>query len=478
MNYGKIIHTLGVLLQVEGLLMSIPMLVGILYRESCWIYLGAVMVGAILLGTLLRQKKSTKERIHAKEGFVITALSWILLSVVGACPFWISGEIPSFIDAVFESASGFTTTGASILTNVEGMSHGLLFWRSLTHWIGGMGVLVFILAVLPSDADDMYLMKAESPGPSVQKMLPKVRQTAMILYGIYLALTILNILLLLIFGMPAFDAFCLSFGAAGTGGFGVKNDSIAGYSTSCQVIITIFMLLFGINFKLYFLILFRKFKDILKCEEILWYIIIYCGAVLLVVIGIIKDVGSFGTALKDGAFQVASVMTTTGYATTDFNLWGSMPKAILVLVMFIGACAGSTGGGIKVSRCILYFKQVKSELSHFIHPRSVKKIRLEGKAVEKETLRTTNVFLMAYMLIFVASLLIISFDGFDLESTFTAVAATQNNIGPGLGVVGPTGGYFAFSGLSKTVMIFDMIAGRLELFPMLILFAPSTWKRK
>ncbi len=478
MNYGKIIHILGVLLQVEGLLMSLPLLVAILYRESCWLHLGIVMVGALGIGTLLRLKKNKRDRIHAKEGFVITALSWILLSIVGAMPFWISREIPNFIDAFFESASGFTTTGASILTNVEGMSHGLLFWRSLTHWIGGMGVLVFILAVLPSDADDMYLMKAESPGPSVEKMLPKVRQTAMILYGIYLGLTVLNILLLLIFGMPAFDSFCLAFGAAGTGGFGVKNDSIASYSTSCQIIITIFMFLFGVNFKLYFLIVFRKFKDILKCEEIMWYAIIYGAAVTLVVIGIIHDVGDFGTALKEGAFQVSSIMTTTGYATTDFNLWGSMPKAVLVMVMFIGACAGSTGGGVKVSRCILWFKQVKSELSHFLHPRSVKKIRLEGKAVEQETLRTSNVFLMAYVLVFVFSLLIISFDGFDLETSFTAVAATQNNIGPGLGVVGPTGSYAAFSGISKLVMIFDMIAGRLELFPMLILFAPSTWSRK
>ena len=478
MNYGKIVHILGNLLQVEGFLLALPVLVALLYREKCWMALALVMVGAILMGSLLRMIKTKKEQIHAKEGFVITALSWLLLSLVGALPFWISGEIPRFTDAIFESASGFTTTGASILTDVEAMSHGLLFWRSLTHWIGGMGVLVFILAVLPSKADAMNIMRAESPGPSVEKMLPKVRQTAMLLYGIYLGMTILNILLLMIFGMPVFDSFCLSFGAAGTGGFGVRNDSIAGYSTSCQIIITIFMLLFGINFKLYFLIIFRKFKDVLKSEEVLVYTIIYVIAVAFVTFGIISDVGNFGTALKDGAFQVASIMTTTGYATADFNLWGTMPKAVLVMVMFIGACAGSTGGGMKVSRCILWFKQLKSELSHFLHPRSVKKIRLEGKSVDPETLRTTNVYLMAYVMVFAVSLLLISFDGFDLESTFTAVAATQNNIGPGLGVVGPTGGYSAFSILSKWVMIFDMIAGRLELFPMLILFAPSTWKRR
>ena len=478
MNYGKIVHILGSLLQVEGFLLALPLLVALLYGEKCWLTLGAVMIGAIVLGTLLRMKKTNRLQIHAKEGFVITALGWLLLSFVGALPFWISGEIPGFTDAFFESASGFTTTGASILTNVEAMSHGLLFWRSLTHWIGGMGVLVFILAVLPSNADDMNIMKAESPGPSVEKMLPKVRQTAKMLYAIYLGLTILNILLLMMFGMPVFDSFCLSFGAAGTGGFGVRNDSVASYSTSCQIIITIFMFLFGVNFKLYFLIIFRKFKDVLKSEEVLVYTIIYVVAVGFVTFGIVSDVGNFGTALKESAFQVSSIMTTTGYATTDFNLWGSMPKGILVMIMFIGACAGSTGGGMKVSRWILWFKQLKSELSHFLHPRSVKKIRLEGKVVDQETLRTTNVYMMAYLLVFAVSLFLISFDGFDLESTFTAVAATQNNIGPGLGIVGPTGGYSSFSILSKWVMIFDMIAGRLELFPMLILFAPSTWKRK
>lgn len=477
MNFGKIVHILGVMLQVEGALMTLSIMVALMYGEDCWASLAIVSFGAIAVGTALRWKKIKRERIHAKEGFVITALSWILLSLVGGLPFYLSEAIPSFVDALFESASGFTTTGASILTNVEAMPHGLLFWRSFTHWIGGMGVLVFILVVVPSNADDMYLMKAESPGPSVEKMLPKVRQTATILYAIYIGLTILNIVLLLLFGMPLFDAVCLSFGDAGTGGFGVRNDSIASYSTSCQIIITVFMFLFGVNFKLYFLIIMGKFREVLKSEEVIWYTIIYGAAVALVCIGVMREASDFGSALLDSAFQVSSVMTTTGYATTDFNMWNSMPKAVLVLVMFIGACAGSTGGGMKVSRWILWFKQVKRELSHFIHPRSVKKIRLEDKVVEKETIRTTNVYLMAYMLVFVVSFLLISFDGFDLESTFTAVAATQNNIGPGLGIVGPTGGYSSFSILSKLVMIFDMIAGRLELFPMLILFAPSTWKK-
>ena len=477
MNYGKVIHILGVLLQVEGVLMLLPMFVAIIYGEKCWLSLFVVAVGAVILGTLLRLKKMRRERFHAREGFVITALSWLVMSLVGALPFCISGAIPSFTDALFETASGFTTTGASILTDIEALPHGMLFWRSFTHWIGGMGVLVFILVVLPSNADDMYLMKAESPGPSVEKMLPKVRQTAMILYGIYLGLTVLNIIFLLIFGMEPFDAICLSFGDAGTGGFGVRNDSVASYSPACQIVITIFMFLFGINFKLYFLILFRKFRDILKCEEVMWYFIIYGVAVILVFIGIIRDVGSFGTALRDSAFQVSSVMTTTGYSTVDFNLWGSMPKFVMVMVMFIGACAGSTGGGMKVSRWILWFKQVKSELSHFIHPRSVKKIRLEGKAVDQDMIRTSNVYLMAYILVFAVSLFIISFDGFDLETSFTAIAATQNNIGPGLGAVGAAGNYAGFSILSKFVMIFDMIAGRLEVIPMLILFAPSTWRK-
>jgi len=477
MNYGKIIHIIGVLLQVEGGLMLLPVLVALIYGEDCWWAILSVAAGAAVIGTILRQIKMKKAKFHAKEGFVITALSWVVLSTVGCLPFVISGEIPNFVDALFETASGFTTTGASILTDIEAMSHGLLFWRSFTHWIGGMGVLVFILIVLPSNADDMYLMKAESPGPSVEKMLPKVRQTAMVLYGIYLALTVLNIILLLAFGMPLFDSLCLSFGDAGTGGFGVKNDSIASYSPACQIIITIFMFLFGVNFKVYFLILFKKVKDVVKCEEVKWYVIIYAAAVVLVLIGILKDVGDFGTALRESAFQVSSVMTTTGYSTTDFNLWGSMPKFVMVFVMFVGACAGSTGGGMKVSRWVLWFKQLKNELSHFIHPRSVKKIRLEDKPVEQETLHQTNVYLMAYVLVFAVSMFIISFDGFDLESTFTAVTATQNNIGPGLGVVGPMGGYSGFSVLSKLVLIFDMIAGRLELFPMLILFAPSTWKK-
>ena len=477
MNYGKIIHILGLLLQVEGALMFLSVIVSWIYGEDCWIALGGTAVGAILMGTLLRMKKMKKERFHAKEGFVITALCWIVLSIVGSLPFCFSGAIPSFVNAVFESASGFTTTGASILTDIEAMPHGLLFWRSFTHWLGGMGVLVFILVVVPSNADDMYLMKAESPGPSVEKMFPKVRQTALVLYGIYLGLTVLNIIVLLLCKMPAFDAFCISFGDAGTGGFGVRNDSIASYSPACQIVITVFMFLFGVNFKLYYLLLFKKWKDILKCEEVKWYCIIYCAITALVVAGILKDVGDFGTALREGAFQVSSIMTTTGYSTTDFNLWNSMPKALLVVAMFIGACAGSTGGGMKVSRWMLYFKQIKVELSHFIHPRSVKKIRLEGKAVEQQTLRTANVYLMAYILVFAVAVFIISFDGFDLESTFTAVAATQNNIGPGLGVVGPTGGFSEFSILSKIVMIFDMIAGRLEVFPMLILFAPSTWKK-
>ena len=477
MNYGKVIHIIGVLLQVEGALMGFPVIIALIYGESCWLTIFLVALGAMILGTLLRLKKMKRERFHAREGFVITALCWLVMSLVGALPFFLTGEIPSFEDALFESASGFTTTGASILTDIEAMPHGLLFWRSFTHWIGGMGVLVFILVVMPSNADDMYLMKAESPGPSVEKMLPKVRQTAMVLYGIYLGLTLLNIVILLICGMPGFDAICLSFGDAGTGGFGVRNDSVASYSPACQVVITVFMFLFGVNFKLYYLIIFRKFKDLLKSEEVMWYCILYGAAVVLVLFGIMKDVGNFGTALRESAFQVASIMTTTGYSTTDFNLWGSMPKFILVMVMFIGACAGSTGGGMKVSRWILWFKQIKSELSHFIHPRSVKKIRLEGKAVDQDILRTTNVYMMAYIMVFAVSLFIVSFDGFDLESSFTAVAATQNNIGPGLGMAGPTGNYASFSVLSKIVMIFDMIAGRLEIIPMMILFAPSTWKK-
>ena len=488
MNHRIVLNNIGKLIRLEGMLLILPTLIGVFLQEKEFLALAVTAGSSIIVGTLLSSIKPKNTRIRAKEGFVITALVWLIFSIIGAIPFYASGNIESFTDAIFETASGFTTTGASILRDVEALPKCLLFWRSFTHWIGGMGILVFMLAFASSSADEMNIMRAESPGPSVEKMVPKVKETAIILYGIYTVMTIILIIALIIAGMPVFDSVCHAFGTAGTGGFGVKGDSIASYNKVCQGIITVGMMMFGVNFNLYYLIIMKKFKDILHSEEVFTYIIIYLVASILVSIGTVNGFMHSGTyyagfntvgeAVHHSFFQVASVMTTTGFATMDFNLWATMPKAIMVLVMFIGACAGSTGGGIKVSRIIIYFKEVVRELQSYIHPSSVKSIRLDGKVVSKDTIRTTNVFLMAYIFIFVGSLVIVCFDGFDLVTSFTAVTATINNIGPGLGIVGPTGNFADFSILAKWVFIFDMIAGRLEIFPVLIMLSIKTWRRK
>ena len=488
MNHRIVLNNIGKLIRLEGMLLILPTLIGVFLQEKEFLALAVTAGSSIIVGTLLSSIKPKNTRIRAKEGFVITALVWLIFSIIGAIPFYASGNIESFTDAIFETASGFTTTGASILRDVEALPKCLLFWRSFTHWIGGMGILVFMLAFASSSADEMNIMRAESPGPSVEKMVPKVKETAIILYGIYTVMTIILIIALIIAGMPVFDSVCHAFGTAGTGGFGVKGDSIASYNKVCQGIITVGMMMFGVNFNLYYLIIMKKFKDILHSEEVFTYIIIYLVASILVSIGTVNGFMHSGTyyagfntvgeAVHHSFFQVASVMTTTGFATMDFNLWATMPKATMVLVMFIGACAGSTGGGIKVSRIIIYFKEVVRELQSYIHPSSVKSIRLDGKVVSKDTIRTTNVFLMAYIFIFVGSLVIVCFDGFDLVTSFTAVTATINNIGPGLGIVGPTGNFADFSILAKWVFIFDMIAGRLEIFPVLIMLSIKTWRRK
>ena len=488
MNHRIVLNNIGKLIRLEGMLLILPTLIGVFLQEKEFLALAVTAGSSIIVGTLLSSIKPKNTRIRAKEGFVITALVWLIFSIIGAIPFYATGNIKSFTDAIFETASGFTTTGASILRDVEALPKCLLFWRSFTHWIGGMGILVFMLAFASSSADEMNIMRAESPGPSVEKMVPKVKETAIILYGIYTVMTIILIIALIIAGMPVFDSVCHAFGTAGTGGFGVKGDSIASYNKVCQGIITVGMMMFGVNFNLYYLIIMKKFKDILHSEEVFTYIIIYLVASILVSIGTVNGFMHSGTyyagfntvgeAVHHSFFQVASVMTTTGFATMDFNLWATMPKAIMVLVMFIGACAGSTGGGIKVSRIIIYFKEVVRELQSYIHPSSVKSIRLDGKVVSKDTIRTTNVFLMAYIFIFVGSLVIVCFDGFDLVTSFTAVTATINNIGPGLGIVGPTGNFADFSILAKWVFIFDMIAGRLEIFPVLIMLSIKTWRRK
>ena len=398
---------------------------------------------------------------------------------MGCLPFVFSGEIPFFFDALFEIISGFTTTGASILTDVEALSKCMLFWRSFSHWVGGMGVLVFILAILPlaGGEHNLQLMKAESPGPSVSKLVPRLRETAMMLYKIYLGMTVLMIVILAVSGMPLFDTLCLTFGTAGTGGFGVLNSSVAGYTTFQQAVITVFMMLFGVNFSFYFLLLYKKAKDAFSMEEVRWYFVIYFGAVLLITVNLAGQAGSVLEHFHHAAFQAASIMTTTGFSTVDFNLWPQLSKAVLLLLMFIGACAGSTGGGMKVSRIVVYMKSIKREMAALIHPRSVKVMKLEGKAVDSAMLRSIFSFLSAYLVIFVVSLLIVTLDGFDLETNFSAVAATFNNIGPGLGGVGPTSNFAGYSVLSKLVLSLDMLIGRLEIFPILLLFAPNTWKK-
>ena len=478
MNKRIIVYILGYVLTIEGLLMLPSCIVSLIYAESVgWCYLAAGSA-CIILGALLSYKKPRDAVFYLKEGCIATALCWIVMSLAGAVPFMLTGEIPSFTNAVFETVSGFTTTGASILSNVEALSHTSLFWRSFTHWIGGMGVLVFLLAVVPlSGGSNFHLMRAESPGPSVGKLVPKLRQTARILYLIYLAMTVLEIVLLIVGGMPIFDSVTLSFGTAGTGGFGIHGNSIGGYSSYCQWVITVFMILFGVNFNAYYFMLLRKFRKAVSMEEVRGYFIIIGAAIAVVFVNILKVYGNVFDAFKHAAFQVGSIITTTGYATTDFNNWNSCAKAVLVILMFIGACAGSTGGGIKVSRIIVLIKTVIKEFHSYIHPKSIRKVKIEGKPVEHEVVRATNVYFITFTILFVLSLFIVSIEGKDLVTTFTAISATINNIGPGLELVGPMGNFNIFTPLSKWVMIFDMLAGRLELFPLLILFHPTMWKQ-
>ena len=477
MNGAMIVFILGQVLRIEGLLMLPSFFVGLIYGEQQgWAYLimGAV---CLALGTLITLRKPKDTLIYLKEGCVSTALCWIVLSAFGAVPFVLTGEIPSFTDAMFETVSGFTTTGSSILTNVEAMSHPSLFWRSFTHWIGGMGVLVFLLAVLPMAGGSQFnLMKAESPGPSVGKLVPKVGATARLLYIIYFGMTIMEIVLLLLGGMDPFDSVTLSFGTAGTGGFGVLNDSCASYTPYMQWVLTIFMILFGVNFNAYYFLLFGQMKKAFGMEEVRWYFIIIAAATGIIFATLLGTYAPF-EALTHAAFQVGTIITTTGFATADFDQWSSLAKTVLVLLMFIGACAGSTGGGIKVSRIVACFKSAFREIGSYIHPRSVNRIKLEGRPVDNEVIRSINVYLTTYMLIFSLSILLVSIEGKDVVTTFTSVAATINNIGPGLAVVGPTGNFSFFGIFSKWVLIFDMLAGRLELFPMLILFHPTIWKQ-
>lgn len=473
MNISIIRYILGFVLKLEGMLMTLPCIVSAIYKESEGIYFLGVALLCLLIGFLLTIKKPENNVFYLKEGCVITALSWILMSIFGCIPFVLTKEIPSFTDALFETISGFTTTGASILSDVEALSHTSLFWRSFTHWVGGMGVLVFLLAIVPlSGGSNANLMRAESPGPSFGKLVPKLRSTAGILYIIYFCMTLLEFIFLLCGKMPVFDAITTSFGTAGTGGFGIKNDSITSYSTYIKWVITVFMILFGVNFNAYYLILFGKIKSALKMEEVRAYFLIIFASTLIIFLNIVNTVGS-AMALTDSAFQVASIITTTGFSTVDFNLWPQTSKTILVILMFIGACAGSTGGGIKVSRFAILIKTLGKETNSYIHPKIIKKIKMDGKPVEHEVVRSINVYFITFIIIFTASVLLISLEGKDLITNFTAVTATINNIGPGLELVGPTSNFGDFTVFSKIVLMFDMLAGRLELFPLLILFHPA-----
>ncbi len=481
MNIKMVFRTVGRISQVAALLLLIPAVVAIIYKETEQFFAFFITaIAAFAIGLFIGLITKTKNRvIYAKDGFAITALAWIVMALVGAVPFVISGDIPSYIDAVFETVSGFTTTGASILTNVEAMSRSMLFWRSFTHWIGGMGVLVFIMAIIPNLTDrSIHIMRAEMPGPVIGKLVPRVKDTAKILYLIYIFLTVLQTVLLLAGGMSLFDSLVHTFGTAGTGGFGIKADSIASYSPYCQWVIAIFMLIFGVNFNLYYLLLLRRIRTALKSGELWCYISIVFVSVAAITVNIAPIYKNFSTALRNSTFQVASIISTTGFATADFDLWPGLSKAILLLLMFCGACAGSTAGGLKVSRVVMLFKSVTKEIRKMLHPRSIGKVHFEGKSVEDSTLSSVSTYFVIYMICFFMIFLLISFEPFGLESNFSAVAACFNNIGPGFSAVGPTASYAGYTGFSKIILSFAMLLGRLEIFPIVVFLSPRTWMKK
>ncbi len=478
MHYKKIVYVLGYVLMIIGALMLLPVVTGLIYREYlCTLIFLAVGAGSALAGFLCTRLKVRFSVFTAKDGYVSVALGWLLISAVGALPFTISGEIPSYLDALFEIVSGFTTTGSSILSDVEALSSSMLIWRSFSHWIGGMGVLVFILIIMPmADSGSSFsLMQAESPGPVVSKLVPQLRSSARQLYGIYLGMTLLEIILQALGGMPLLDNLCITFGSMGTGGFAILNSSCASYSPYLQWVITVFMLLAGTNFGFFFLLLCRQWRAALRMDEVRWFYIIVFSSTLLISLNLLAS-GQFHSA-REVLFQVSTIITTTGYATTDFNLWPSFSKGILLFLMLLGACAGSTGGGVKVSRLLIYVKTAIREVRQISQPRVVRTIRMDGKKLESSVIKGALLFLVCYVLIFIGSVLIIQLENLDFETSFSAVAATLNNIGPGLGLVGPTCNFGFFSPLSKVVLIFDMLAGRLEIFPILVLLSPGTWKK-
>lgn len=480
MNKRSIIYILGWVLIVDAVAMQIGTITSLIYGEKeAWYFVLTGVVSAILGVLAIKVKKPKNMVLYQKAGFASTALSWILLSLVGCMPFWLSGEIPSFIDAFYETVSGITTTGATILNDVEALSKGMLMWRSFLHWLGGMGVIVFLLAIIPKlgGQQNIFLMKAESPGPIIGKAVPRMRNYATMLYGIYITLTALEFILLLFGGLNVFEAINTSFSTAGTGGFGIYNSNAAAFdSYYVQTVIAVFMLLFGINFSVYLCLIARKFKQSLKFEE-LW---IYLGIVAVSTAIIAFNISSIYKpydAFHQSFFYVSSIISTTGFGLTDVSKWPELSKTVIIILTFIGASAGSTGGGFKISRIILLFKEVRKEFSLLVHPRNVKLVKMDGKAVNHDIMRTTSMYLVLYIGVFAISFLLVSIDNMDFTTSFTAVAANLNNTGPGLGAVGPVGNYADFSILSKIVFIFDMLAGRLEIYPLLLLFAPSAWKK-
>ena len=479
MNFRIIAYIVGWVCNFQAIFMVLPCITALVYQEHEFFAFLISMILCLIAGIPLTARKPKNKVFYTKDGCVAVALSWLALCIFGSVPFVLSDSIPHPIDAFFETVSGFTTTGSSILTDVEVLPHCILMWRSFTHWIGGMGVLVFLLSLLPlAGGYHMNLMKAESPGPSVSKLVPKVQQTAKILYSIYIGMTLLQIVLLLIGNIPLFDTLCIAFGTAGTGGFGIKNDSMASYSPYIQNVCTVFMLLFGVNFSCYYLLLVRHFKTVFKDQELRMYIAIVLGSIVLITWNLHGFYSTLGETVRHAAFQVATVITTTGFATTDFDLWPSFSKGILLALMFLGACAGSTGGGLKIGRTLLLLKNLRRKTRRILNPKRVEVVRVNGQKVSESVLENTNTYLIAYVVIVLGSFLLISIDNLSMMTNFSAVVACFNNIGPGFDAVGPTCNFSVFSGFSKVVLIFDMLAGRLEIFPILILASKSTWSRK
>lgn len=480
MNRRMIINAVGLVLRVEAVLLLLPAIVGVIYGErQTW--LAFLISAAISLVMGLLPKYFLKPRTHviyAKEGFIIVAFTWIMLSLVGAVPLVLSGAVTSYADAFFEIVSGFTTTGASVIPDVEALTRGVLFWRSFTHWVGGMGIIVFVMAILPNVSErPIHILRAEIPGPTVGKLVPRIKDTALILYLIYIGMTVIETIMLLFGGMSFFESLLHAFGTAGTGGFGIKRDSIAGYSPYIQWVITVFMVLFGVNFNLYYLALLRKFKAVVTSTELWAYLGIIISSVAVISWNIRHLFVGAEETVRAAAFQVSSIISTTGYATTDFNLWPNLSKNILLILMFIGGCAGSTAGGIKVSRIVLLFKLISNEVKRMLHPRSVSSLRFEGKTVDGHTRKGVSNYFLIYFVCLLAIFLALSFEPFDFETNFTAVVTCFNNVGPGFGAVGPTGGFGDYSAFAKIVLSFAMLLGRLEIFPIIIALAPVSWAR-